>query len=91
MDIPLKSWSNLIPFQSASDIEVSLAEALNKSVCMIRFYAYRMGVELALGRPLTKREQMKLGRKVYDSFPNLRKGRQYRQYHKKPYVSGSIE
>ena len=47
------------------EIEAQLAEALNKSPMMIRFYACRMALELDLGRQLTPEEKSVLGSVVY--------------------------
>lgn len=41
-------------------MEQALSEATGKSKLMVRFYGYRLGLEIALRRALTDKEQNKL-------------------------------
>lgn len=43
-----------------TEFEAALAEATGKSKLMVRFYGYRLGIEIALRRVLTDKEQNRL-------------------------------
>lgn len=48
------------PDKPPTPLEIEMGKALNKSPWMIRFYGYRLGLEITLGRMLTHEEQCKL-------------------------------
>jgi len=48
------------PDKPITPLEIEIGKELKKSPWMIRFYGYRLGLEITLGRMLTHEEQCKL-------------------------------
>lgn len=59
MVIELKK--RLVLKKPPTEFETALSEATGKSLFMVRFYGYRLGIEITLKRALTDKEQNKLG------------------------------
>lgn len=68
MALPLPDGGR-IPPQPATPLEIQVAEICQTTPHMIRFFGYRLGVEITLGRPLIRAEALRLGSMVYNSFP----------------------